>query len=93
VNNEEALALRKLIETRNEKGLKLTLTYYNETPAVIDKTMSSLPKEFSVAFSKGGQCSWKEATAKNLFGIHEIEVVMFYPNKPKKPKRKGGDIK
>ena len=93
MKDKEALALRKLIELVNEKELKITLTKYNETPAMINKTMSSLPKEFSVEFDKAGQCSWKEAEASGVFGIHEIEVVMFYPNKPKKSKKKGGDEK
>jgi hypothetical protein len=91
--DKDALALRELVESLNEKALKLTLTLYNETPKTINKTMSNLPKKLSVTSGKGGQCSWKEAEARNLFGIYEVEVVMFYPNKPRKSKSKGGDIK
>lgn len=85
MTDENALALRELIETIGEHKLELRLVKYSEPIPRIVRTMGNLPKGFRVSVGEHGGTKWQDAVAHKIFGLASVEVTMFYP------KGKGGE--
>jgi len=81
--------LGNLIEILGHDGLDIALYKHRQSMSDVDIKMAKIPKRFSVKSRENTGTRWKRGIVFDDYGVHSVEVTMFYNDSNKE--LKGGE--